>query len=461
MNLADLVASSMQEIINSDEHKKLFKKEASAAKKVCCPDCKKCGAKCVCKGKCKSCKDCEKPAVKKEVKKPEVKKPTTKKKASLSCCECSNECLSNCPCVKSSSGQCQSKDCSVCAVALNKKTSLDIVALLLKASELQDGLGFTKSSLLTGAIAKRAIADMVRLAGRSDDVAAEIAKTHPGIFDDVDVEEDAFEGVGGDDEGEIGVEELLAQINEGAEGEGEIGDQVIVDDDGNTDLSGLRDEALMGARDTDRPSDDGGNTDIDELISNYDVGGQTNTIIPSHDDENSVYDMQIAAAINYLDNFVKNSEKSSEDIDDDLVGADVEEAERAMRATNFDDDELGLIEDDGDDEWGQYRGQITPEQAAELLEEDEAYEDEEARAEAIREFDARNRKSINRWKFDNELNEGGEILEGGTEPEDEQLGIEEEYKDPLVTIYDTGDDVGDDFGEFDPSTGTFTPKSKF
>ena len=56
LDIGDIVASSMQQIIHSDEHRKTFYKKAEA----CCK-CDKCGEKCFCAEKCvKDCKGCVK-----------------------------------------------------------------------------------------------------------------------------------------------------------------------------------------------------------------------------------------------------------------------------------------------------------------------------------------------------------------------------------------------------------------
>lgn len=179
-SLADIVASNMQKIVNSDSHKKMFKKET--AKKQCC-DCVKCGAKCSCKKKCKNCKDCcAKP--KKQVKPDKSLKHQAKQKAV-------------------------------------KKAAEQIISLLLKISETQDNIGFVKGAELTSILISKTIRDFNKLAAEysSDYIADEIIEQLGlNVPDDTEWREVGSEGADSSaplstDEGVPVVEELVSDPN--------------------------------------------------------------------------------------------------------------------------------------------------------------------------------------------------------------------------------------------------------
>ena len=126
IDLGNLVASSMQDIIDSDEFKLVFAK----AKKPCC-DCKqgKCAKKCPCKADDKKCKKgC--PCLE------------MNKKAEKKCCDC-EKCDKECKCA----GSCM--DCSMCGDGMMSEAVREIVEALNKVSAIQDELGLNKSATLT------------------------------------------------------------------------------------------------------------------------------------------------------------------------------------------------------------------------------------------------------------------------------------------------------------------------
>ena len=141
IDIGEIVASSMHEIIKSPEHMRIFKH----AQEKCCACSSKCEADCPCKKdvKCPStCNNC-----------------STLKSAGQKCCSCS-KCDGKCPC----KGKCA--DCSECMPANDSNHVHDdncacggdvmgmtafneMVDLLTKISSVQEELGLTKSSGVT------------------------------------------------------------------------------------------------------------------------------------------------------------------------------------------------------------------------------------------------------------------------------------------------------------------------
>ena len=297
MNLADLVASSMQEIVDSDEHKKLFKKEA--AKKSCCPDCKKCGTKCVCKGKCKGCKNCPS----KDTKKPEVKKPEAKK---------------------------TTKKASIDADQVN-----EIIELLVRASELQDELGLVKSAVLSGLSVQEMMDELSKQAGTGEtDKVERMFRKNPK-FDDIlqglDEDETDYsslfddEGVGGENEG-IGEDSEIPEIPLAPSIPSLADNKNKIYDGPKTRRPSLGDQNLINPTEVDLvPPTGSGNTQLMDMLGERTSPPEEkpfDTDIENLDelinDEPVVHDSgdvdDVFAAINYLDSFIKSAEYGDKDL---------------------------------------------------------------------------------------------------------------------------------------------------
>ena len=195
--LGDIVADSMFDILESDEHKNLFSKEAKQkapskedAKKTtkgCCPCKGKCAKKCPCvkNGKCKKgCAGC-----------------TVAKKADKACCECGEKCSDSCNC----KGKC-AEDCAKCgdgmmaddgfvSAAEDRATLLrSIIASLNTVCEYQEVLGLDKSASQTVAVIETVLAEAEeQLLGKkkvatpvdeNDVTSGDILSGKPGLFDD-------------------------------------------------------------------------------------------------------------------------------------------------------------------------------------------------------------------------------------------------------------------------------------
>ncbi len=126
-DMGELVAASMRDILDSEEHQHYFKK--AAGKRFCCSCEGKCGSKCPCKddGCKKSCEPCEKVA----------------KKASKKCCDCSGKCEKECPC----DNKCQ--DCSMCGDGMMAEAVREMIGNLTTISHFQDELGLSDSATAT------------------------------------------------------------------------------------------------------------------------------------------------------------------------------------------------------------------------------------------------------------------------------------------------------------------------
>lgn len=111
LDIGDIVAASMQQIIQSDEHKKTF----------------------------------------------------FNKKANSKCCSC-DSCNKNCPC----NSDC-AKECNAC---VKEKTSAinEVIDLLSKISTVQDELGLTKSSITTMQALATMVAELQKNSGDSNDI---------------------------------------------------------------------------------------------------------------------------------------------------------------------------------------------------------------------------------------------------------------------------------------------------
>lgn len=189
-DIGEMVALSMREILESEEHQKIFNK--TAAKKKCCPCEGKCARKCPCKtdGGCKkACGPCAE---------------TTKKKASSEETKKKKCCGEKCPCAKG--GDCG--DCSACADGkMAADATLDMIGSLLAMSEKQEELGLTESAEQS---LKAANALMLELQKKAQ---ALMDENEVSALDAFETDpEDAFESLTEDESSTPNVDAVLDEI---------------------------------------------------------------------------------------------------------------------------------------------------------------------------------------------------------------------------------------------------------
>lgn len=190
-DIGEMVALSMREILESEEHQKIFNK--TAAKKKCCACEGKCARKCPCKtdGGCKkACGPCAE---------------NTKKKASSEETEKNKKCCGEkCPCAEG--GDCG--DCSACADGKTAAdATLDMIGSLLAMSEKQEELGLTESAEQS---LKAANALMLELQKKAQ---ALMDENEVSALDAFETDpEDAFESLTEDESSTPNVDAVLDEI---------------------------------------------------------------------------------------------------------------------------------------------------------------------------------------------------------------------------------------------------------